>query len=183
MKNFWKIVMLTVLCVSLLCGVTAMAEADRFQFEKTNLTVFEGNTLELSLIRQGNCAADGELTFVSGRENIATVDENGVVTGLTKGQATITATLKTEKRTWKASVTVTVARAVTDIAVNETNLTLYDPVGRTRRRQRHAGRDHLRKAEHPFHQHRQHPARCCQGGHRDGSEGQELYGRRCSGTR
>ena len=53
MKNFWKIVMLTVLCVSLLCGVTAMAEADRFQFEKTNLTVFEGNTLELSLIRQG----------------------------------------------------------------------------------------------------------------------------------
>ncbi len=86
MKNFWKIVMLTVLCVSLLCGVTAMAEADRFQFEKTNLTVFEGTTLELSLIRQGNCAADGELTFVSGRENIATVDENGVVTGLTKGQ-------------------------------------------------------------------------------------------------
>lgn len=109
-----------------LCGVTAMAEADRFQFEKTNLTVFEGNTLELSLIRQGNCAADGELTFVSGRENIATVDENGVVTGLTKGQSTITATLKTEKRTWKASVTVTVARAVTDIAVNETSLTLYD---------------------------------------------------------
>lgn len=126
MKNFGKIVMLTVLCVSLLCGVTAMAEADRFQFEKTNLTVFEGNTLELSLIRQGNCAADGELTFVSGRENIATVDENGVVTGLTKGQSTITATLKTEKRTWKASVTVTVARAVTDIAVNETSLTLYD---------------------------------------------------------
>ena len=79
MKKFWKIVMLTVLCVSLLCGVTAMAEADRFQFEKTNLTVFEGNTLELSLIRQGNCAADGELTFVSGRENIATVDENGAV--------------------------------------------------------------------------------------------------------
>lgn len=80
----------------------------------------------MSLIRQGNCAADGELTFVSGRENIATVDENGVVTGLTKGQSTITATLKTEKRTWKASVTVTVARAVTDIAVNETSLTLYD---------------------------------------------------------
>lgn len=80
----------------------------------------------MSLIRQGNCAADGELTFVSGRENIATVDENGVVTGLTKGQSTITATLKTEKRTWKASVNVTVARAVTDIAVNETNLTLYD---------------------------------------------------------
>ena len=29
MKNFWKIVMLTVLCVSLLCSVTAMAEADQ----------------------------------------------------------------------------------------------------------------------------------------------------------
>lgn len=33
-EKFWKTVMLTVLCVSLLCGVTAMAEADRFQFEK-----------------------------------------------------------------------------------------------------------------------------------------------------
>ena len=32
-------------------------------------------------------------------------------------------------------------------------------------------------------EHRQHPACCCQGGHRDGSEGQELYGRRCSGAR
>lgn len=126
MKHIWKIVMLTVLCVSLLCGMTAMAESDRFQFEKTNLTVFEGDTLALSLMRQGNCAADGELTFVSGRTNIATVDENGVVTGLTKGQTTITATLKTEKRTWKASVTVTVARAVTDITVNETGLTIYD---------------------------------------------------------
>lgn len=126
MKKFWKIVMLTVLCVSLLCGVTALAETDRFQFEKTNLTVFEGNTLDLSLIRQGNCAEDGTLEFTSGREAVATVDENGVVTGQQKGQTTITATLTTEKRSWKASVTVTVARAVTDITVNETGLTIYD---------------------------------------------------------
>ena len=37
MKNFWKIVMLTVLCVSLLCGVTAMAEADRFQIGRAHV--------------------------------------------------------------------------------------------------------------------------------------------------
>ena len=45
------------------------------------------------------------------------------------------------------------------------------------------GRDHLRKAEHPLHQHRQHPARCCQGRHRDGPEGKELHGRWRSGAR
>ena len=69
---------------------------------------------------------DSEIGGKGAIEVSVTVDENGVVTGLTKGKATITATLKTEKRTWKASVTVTVARAVTDIAVNETSLTLYD---------------------------------------------------------
>ena len=80
MKNFWKIVMLTVLCVSLLCGVTAMAEADRFQFEKTNLTVFEGNTLELSLIRQGNCAADVKL---------AVTEAVAALTGLSADRITV----------------------------------------------------------------------------------------------
>ncbi len=109
-----------------LLGVTALAETDRFQFDKTNLTVFEGDTLALTLVRQGNCAEDGELTFTSGRENIATVDANGVVTGISKGNSTITATLKTEKRTWKATVTVTVARRVTDIEVNESALTFYE---------------------------------------------------------
>ena len=69
---------------------------------------------------------DSEIGGKGAIEVSVTVDENGVVTGLTKGKATITATLKTEKRTWKASVNVTVARAVTDIAVNETSLTLYD---------------------------------------------------------
>ena len=108
MKNFWKIVMLTVLCVSLLCGVTAMAEVDRFQFEKTNLTVFEGNTLELSLIRQGNCAADGELTFVSGRENIATVDENGTVTALKAGTTMVTASIVYQGNTYRAVCTLMV---------------------------------------------------------------------------
>ncbi len=124
MKHLWRI-LIAVLCMALL-GVTALAETDRFQFDKTNLTVFEGDTLNLTLVRQGNCAEDGELTFTSGRENIAAIDDNGVVTGISKGNATITATLKTEKRTWKATVTVTVARRVTDIEVNESALTFYE---------------------------------------------------------
>ena len=114
--------------VLLLCGMTGTALAeDKFYFDKTVKTVFEGEDLQLVLIRQGNCAEEGELTFKSSSKKIATVDENGVVSGLTKGQVTITATLKVGKRTWTANLAVTVARRVESIEVTNTNLKVYDP--------------------------------------------------------
>ena len=43
--------------VLLLCGMTGTALAeDKFYFDKTVKTVFEGEELQLVLIRQGNCA-------------------------------------------------------------------------------------------------------------------------------
>lgn len=124
-KRIGQTLLLAVLCLTLLGGMTAMAESDKFQFVSQTTTVFEGDSLVLELIRQGNCAQEGTITYHSGREQIASVDENGVVTGLQKGNATITATLTTEKRTWKASVTVVVARRVTEISVKESSLPLY----------------------------------------------------------
>ena len=103
----------------------ALAE-NKFYFVKAVNTVFENETLQLELIREGDCAQEGELTFKSSSNKIATVDEDGVVSGLAKGQSTITATLKVGKKTWTASLTVTVARKVESIEVTGTSLKTYN---------------------------------------------------------
>ena len=103
----------------------ALAE-NKFYFVKAVNTVFENETLQLELIREGDCAQEGELTFKSSSKKIATVDEEGVVSGLAKGQSTITATLKVGKKTWTASLTVTVARKVESIEVTGTSLKTYN---------------------------------------------------------
>ncbi len=119
-----------VLLLLCLCAVSATAAEDEFAFDKTVTTVFEGETLATILNRSGD-AAQGEVTYVSSATKNATVDSNGLVTALNKGKTTITATLKTEKRSYRATVTLTILRRVTSIEVKEDSLSVYaaeDPV-------------------------------------------------------
>ncbi|MGN1368221.1 MAG: Ig-like domain-containing protein [Aristaeellaceae bacterium] len=122
-----RLIPLLLTAMLLLCGVSQTALAENlFHFDKTVNTVFEGEELQLVLVREGDCAQDGELTYKTSAKSIATVDENGVVQGLKKGEVTITATLQGEKRTWTAKLTVTVARRVESIEVTNTSLKVYD---------------------------------------------------------
>lgn len=122
-----RLIPLVLTVILLVCGMSGAALAENlFRFDKTVNTVFEGETLQLVLVREGDCAQDGELTFKSSARKVATVDENGMVQGLAKGTTTITATLKGEKRTWTAQLSVTVARRVESIQVTNTNLKIYD---------------------------------------------------------
>ena len=123
-----RLIPLILAVILLVCGLsgTALAE-NRFYFDKTVNTVFEGEELQLVLIREGDCADEGQLTFKSSAKKIATVDENGVVQGLTKGTTTISVTLKGAKRTWTTSINVTVARRVESIEVTGSKLKTYDP--------------------------------------------------------
>ncbi len=125
MKRLLPLILTVILLVCGMAG-TALAE-NKFYFDKTYNTVFEGEGLQLVMIRQGDCAEEGELTFKTSNKKVATVDEYGVVNGLTKGTATITATLKGQKRTWTAQLTVTVARRVETIEVTGSKLATYDP--------------------------------------------------------
>lgn len=115
---------LAVLLMSL--ALPAMA-ADKATFKLNNDydLVFVGSTVQMNVIRTGD-AAEGTVTFTSSNEKRATVDENGLVTGVSKGQVSITARLETEKQTYKSVLTVTVAVPVTEIDVTETNLPIYD---------------------------------------------------------
>ena len=125
MKRLIPLILTVMLLLCCMSG-TALAE-NKFQFDKSINTVFENEALQLVIIREGTYAEDGELTFKSSSKKIATVDENGVVQGLAKGQATITATLKIGKSTWSRQLVVTVARRVESIEVTGTNLKTYEP--------------------------------------------------------
>lgn len=121
-----KILML--ILVMLLTGLALPAlAADKTTFKLNNdyNQVFVGSTVQMDVIRTGD-AAEGTVTYASSNEKRATVDENGLVTGVSKGQVSITARLETEKQTYKSVLTVTVAAPVTDIDVTETNLPVYD---------------------------------------------------------
>ncbi len=125
MKRLLPLILTVILLV---CGMTGTALAEnKFYFDKAYNTVFEGEELQLVMIREGDCADEGELTFKTSNKKVATVDEYGLVSGLTKGTATITATLKGAKRTWTAQLTVTVARRVEEIEVTGSKLSTYDP--------------------------------------------------------
>ena len=125
MKNITRIAALVLVLMLACLAAPALAETNQFLFDKNLNAVFEGETLQTVLTRTGDCAEDGTLTYTSSRESVATIDQNGVVTGVSKGQATITAELVTSKRTWKATLTVTVKRKVTAVNVREDKLPLY----------------------------------------------------------
>ena len=119
-------IVVPLLLMALLClCLPAMAEGNTLKFESGAHVVFEGETLELALMREGD-PAEGELSFQSSNTKVAEVAENGVITGVSKGQATITATVKTEKKSFRAQVKITVARKATGIELQNEGLPVYD---------------------------------------------------------
>ena len=125
MKKACRIAALMLVLMLVCLAAPALAEPNQFHFNKNVNAVFEGETLQMDLVRAGDCAEEGTLVYTSSREGVATIDQNGVVTGVSKGQTTITVVLTTSKRSWKESMTVTVRRKVTAINVKEDKLPLF----------------------------------------------------------
>ena len=125
MKKALPLLLMTLLAALCLMGA-AQAEGDRFAFDRTVTTLFEGDTLATVLERAGN-AAEGEVTYVSSAKKNATVDENGVVTGLNKGMTTITATLQAGGRSFRTTITLTILRRVEQVALNGEQVALHQP--------------------------------------------------------
>ena len=120
--NLKKYVQGIALLVLMVCfAATAVAAGNTFKIDQSVKTLFEGETLQLVVNMEGE-PEEGTISWRSGNEKAATVDQNGVVTGVSKGQATIVAVCKTEKRSFKSSITVNVQRKVTSVALNEQRL-------------------------------------------------------------
>ena len=113
------------LLVLVLCCLALPALADNVcKFDKTVTTLFEGDTLQTVLLLEGD-PAEGTVTYSSNAEKRAVVDDHGVVSGIAKGNVTITATVKTEKKTYKATIALKVLRKVEEITVDERGLNLF----------------------------------------------------------
>ena len=92
--------------------------------EPSSLTLYENNTSLLSATILPENATNKSLSWESSDEAVATVDDSGKVTGVSKGTATITATAN-DGSGKSASCSVTVKQYVTGITLNKTSLTFY----------------------------------------------------------
>ncbi|MBP3387822.1 MAG: Ig-like domain-containing protein [Clostridia bacterium] len=78
---------------------------EKITFGETDVTVIKGSNYELSWTISPKYPTNSTLTFESSNKKVATVDKNGVITGVAEGTATITAKAASGV---KATVKVTV---------------------------------------------------------------------------
>ncbi len=113
---FWlPILVLLMLLLPAVCFA-----AGEVVFSDKAVTLYEGEQMEAPLVIQEGL--EGELKFISTNRRVAYVDENGMLMALAKGQVTITASLKTGKRTYVAKLKVTVLRQVTGMKLSTKGL-------------------------------------------------------------
>ena len=115
-----------ILILTVFAAGAALA-ADAFRFSEKSVKIFEGETVTPELIRSG-APEDGEVAFSVTKSSVLALGENGSVTGLKKGDSALKATLKIGKKTWNASISVKVLRAVTRVTLQTGKLETYSPI-------------------------------------------------------
>lgn len=94
---------------------------------KTSLTLVKGSEETLVATVLPGDASNKKVSWKSSNTNVATVDDNGKVTALIVGTATITVTTDEGNKTATCELTVTPATvAVTSVSLNKTSLTLTE---------------------------------------------------------
>lgn len=106
-------------------GGSSGIEAKSISFAKSSYSVGLNSTLSLSSAVSYNPSNTTykSLTYISSNTAVATVDSNGLVTGVGLGNATITATTKRGNATAKTTVVVKEIKA-TSVALGQTEVTL-----------------------------------------------------------
>lgn len=94
------------------------------QIYLTSKTTYIGDSIQLSATVYPNNALNKSLSWHSNNPEIATVDQNGLVHGISLGYATITATANDGSGV-SASCSVTVKAYVESITLDQTNFELY----------------------------------------------------------
>lgn len=124
-----KKILILALALLIALGIAVPASAGNvFLFAEKSFTLFEGESAQTALKRDGNFDGEGEITYASSNAKVATVAADGTVTAVGKGQANVTATLtRNGKRVVTAQAQVKVLRAVTKVTLSTAGLSLYEP--------------------------------------------------------
>ena len=109
-------------------GGDTPSAVSKIEFAQKSYSVVAGETVALKLVATPENASLAGVEFSSNHENYATVDKDGVVTGVAAGTVTITAKLGTLKATTKVKVESAPVPA-TGIKVDQESVTVK--VGRT----------------------------------------------------
>lgn len=88
------------------CEVTIVQKVTKITLSASSTTVKEGSTLQLTIGTEPSSGEIEKIEFSSSKESVATVSDSGVVTGVTVGSTTITATGKSSGVTGTINITV-----------------------------------------------------------------------------
>lgn len=102
------------------CKVTVKAPAEKISLNKTSATIYTGKTYTLTPELTPSNSTD-TVTWSSSNTKVAKVSSKGVVTGVAKGTATITAKTTSGKT---AVCKVTVKTAATKVTLSKTSVTV-----------------------------------------------------------
>ena len=106
------------------CTVTVTTLVTGITLNKSTLSLNEGSNETLTITISPSTASDKSVTWSSTDTSVATVDQNGKVTAVSKGTATIKASTN-DGSGLSASCSVTVIKPVSSIQLNKTSLVLY----------------------------------------------------------
>ncbi len=108
---------------SAVCEVTVKKPVSSIKLDKTSASILRGKTVTLKATVSPDDAANKAVAWSSSDKKIATVDAKGVVTGVAKGTATITAKAKDGSGV-KATCKITVKQPVTKITLSKTSASI-----------------------------------------------------------
>lgn len=102
------------------CNVTVVKLATSITIDNTEAVMTEGETLQLTATVLPEDATDKSVTWSSNDETVATVNDNGLVTAIAPGTATITVTT-VDGTAITATCEITVRQLVTSLTLNPTS--------------------------------------------------------------
>ena len=106
------------------CSIGVGQKVTKIEIDKTNVSLNEGETVQLKATVIPDNAVNKGIIWSSGNENVATVDENGLVKAISKGTARIYAATA-EGTGIYAYCDVSVKKAISSITFNYSDLTLF----------------------------------------------------------
>ena len=99
---------------TLFSGVGESYAASDLKLNKTSRNILTRRSYDFDVV---GASDDAVITWKSSNEKIATVDQDGVVTGITKGEAKITCTVKDGGKTVKLTATAKIRKPAVKIVI------------------------------------------------------------------
>jgi LPXTG-motif cell wall-anchored protein len=125
--------------------VDPIVTIENISLDQTEVALEEGETVQLNVTVQPENATEQDLVWTSSNEQVAKVDENGLVTAVAAGNAIITVSTKDGQHQATTEITVTAVKE--EIPEDENDKELEEPVKDEDKNNNDQDKDPLNKEE------------------------------------